>query len=83
MNMYETSKVTGKTYVIEDAVFFRNIHQSAFYVKHGAVIWDLFVDDEYKFVFCFPRKQHNKLIKLWMDNKHKNENNVGVNKDGD
>lgn len=69
--MYDTSEVTGITYRIEDVVFFRNLHQSAFYIKHGAKIIDVFCDGSDKLVFCFPREQHKELIKMWMDNKVK------------
>ena len=67
--MYYTSKVTGIKYEHKDVVYFRNLYQSIFYIKNGATIVDIFCDKRGMLVFCFPRDEHNELIKLWMDNK--------------
>ena len=63
------SEVTGIEYEAENAVYFRNLHQSAFYIEHNAKIIDIFTDGSNKLVFVFDRQEHNELIKLWMTNK--------------
>lgn len=63
------SNVTGIEYESEDVVFFRNLYQSSFYVDHNATIVDVFTDGNKKLVFVFWRKQHENLIKLWLENK--------------
>lgn len=70
--MIEHSDVTGRTFNSEDAVYFRNLVQSSFYIAHNATILDIFADSEGKMVVVFPREEHNKLLKLWMDNKKNN-----------
>lgn len=67
--MKTMSDVTGITYENEDVVFFRNLYQSSFYVAHNATIVDVFTDGNNKLVFVFWRDQHEKLIKLWLENK--------------
>lgn len=67
--MREVSDVTGVVYEIEDVVFFRNLYQSAFYIDHNATIVDVFTDGKGKLVFVFYKKDHEKLIKLWIENK--------------
>lgn len=69
--MISISELTGKPYVNEDHVFFRNLQQSCFYVKHHCMPVDLFCDSNDKMVMVFPRDKHNQLIKLWMENKAK------------
>jgi ribosomal protein S2 len=71
--MRDISSVTGKPFEIEDVVYFRNLYQSAFYLSHGAKIVDVFSDSQGKIVFVFAKSQHNELIKLWMENKNKND----------
>lgn len=73
--MREISDVTGITYELEDVVFFRNLYQSSFYIDHNATIVDVFTDSNGKLVFVFYREQHDKLIKLWLDNKKENNKN--------
>lgn len=71
--MYMTSDVTGRTYQAEDAVFYRNVIQSAFMLgKHDMVLLDLFVDNDGKLVFCFPRWLHKKYIQEWANRPHDN-----------
>lgn len=70
--MKNKSDVTGIIYEEEDCVFFRNLHQCAFYVDHNAKIIDVFTDGDGKLVFVFDRKEHNELIKLWVANKEEN-----------
>lgn len=67
--MKTISDVTGITYENEDVVFFRNLYQSSFYIDHNATIVDVFTDSNKKLVFVFWRDQHDKLIKLWLENK--------------
>ena len=67
--MKTISDVTGITYENEDVVFFRNLYQSSFYVDHNATIVDVFTDSNKKLVFVFWRDHHEKLIKLWLENK--------------
>ena len=71
--MLMQSDVTGINYHMEDVVHFRNFHQSCFYLNHKARLVDLFCDSSGKLVFVFWRSEHENLIKLWMDNKNKNE----------
>lgn len=67
--MYMMSDVTGKTYQTEDAVFFRNLVQSSFYISNGATILDVFTDSDGLLVIVFPREEHKVLIRKWMENK--------------
>ena len=67
--MKTISDVTGITYENEDVVFFRNLYQSSFYIDNNATIVDVFTDGNKKIVFVFWRDQHEKLIKLWLENK--------------
>lgn len=73
--MREISDVTGIAYELEDVVFFRNLYQSSFYINHNATIVDVFTDSNGKLVFVFYRDQHDKLIKLWLDNKKEIDKN--------
>lgn len=63
------SNVTKIEYESEEVVFFRNLYQSSFYIDHNATIVDVFTDGNGKLVFVFYRDEHDKLIKLWLDNK--------------
>ena len=67
--MKTISDVTGISYEIEDVVLFRNLYQSTFYIDNNATIVDVFTDSNKKLVFVFWRDQHEKLIKLWLENK--------------
>ena len=67
--MKTISDVTGISYEIEDVVFFRNLYQSTFYIDNNATIVDVFTDSNKKLVFVFWRDQHEKLNKLWLENK--------------
>lgn len=69
--MKTISDVTGIEYELEEVVFFRNLYQSTFYIDHNATIVDVFTDSNKKLVFVFWRKQHEQLIKLWSENKSK------------
>ena len=63
------SDVTGRDYDDRDVVFYRNIVQSIFYMEHGEMPIDFFVDGRHKLVFVFTRESHNRLIQKWIDNK--------------
>ena len=74
----DKSALTGLYYNESDMVYFRNTLQSAFYVFHGAVLQDLFVDDKMHFVYVFLKTDHNKLKMLWKNSnieKDKTNNN--------
>ena len=71
--MKTISDVTGITYENEDVVFFRNLYQSSFYIANNATIVDVFTDSKGMLVFVFYRDQHEKLIKLWLANKSKDD----------
>ena len=77
--MKSVSDLTGTQYEDEDCVFFRNTLQSAFYVFHGAILIDIFVDDNMKFVFVFTKADHNKLKLLWKNSSIEKDK---VNHDG-
>ena len=67
------SDVTKIEYENEEVVFFRNLYQSSFYISHNATIVDVFTDSKGMLVFVFYRDEHEKLIKLWLDNKKENK----------
>ena len=67
--MKVVSDVTKIEYESEEVVFFRNLYQSSFYIDHNATIVDVFTDGNSKLVFVFYRDEHEKLIKLWLENK--------------
>ena len=71
--MKTRSDITGMFYEDEEAVFFRNPLQSAFYIFHGATLVDIFVDDKLRFVWVFYKNDHEKLKMLWK--------NANVNRD--
>lgn len=73
--MKAISDVTGIEYEMEDVVYFRNLYQSSFYIDHNATIVDVFTDSNKKLVFVFWRNQHENLIKLWLENKSKDNDN--------
>lgn len=73
--MKSVSDVTGIVYENEEVVFFRNLYQSSFYIDHNATIVDVFTDSRGMLVFVFYRDQHEKLIKLWLENKKEENKN--------
>ena len=60
--MRVVSDVTGTIYDDMDCVFFRNLHQIAFYVHNGAKIIDVFTDSKGMLVFCFLGMQGWKAL---------------------
>ncbi len=71
--MKSISDVTGIMYENEDVVFFRNLYQSSFYIANNATIVDVFTDSKGMLVFVFYRKEHEKLLKLWLATKRDNK----------
>lgn len=67
--MIVKSDLTGMNYDDRDVVFYRNIVQSIFYMEHGEIPIDIFVDGRHKLVFVFTRDSHSRLIQSWIDNK--------------
>jgi len=77
--MMTKSELTGKWYQDEEMVFFKNTLQSAFYVFHGSVLQDIFVNDKMKFVYVFKKTDHERLKMLWKNSSIEKEK---VNRDG-
>lgn len=65
VDMIEVSETTGREFDADDLVFFRNPVQSAYYIKWGAILYDLFVDSKDRLVFCFSREDHDKYKRRW------------------
>lgn len=64
------SEATQRTYDDSDAVFYRNMIQSAFMMgKPDCTILDVF-ESNGKLVIAFPREFHKKYIKEWAERKH-------------
>lgn len=72
------SSTTGKIYEAEDAVYYRNMIQSAFMLsKIDCELLDVF-ENNGKIVMCFPRWMHEKYIRDWNERPHRNrEDNNG------
>jgi hypothetical protein len=69
------SDVTGKEFESNDAVFYRNVVQSAWLLsKPDAVLLDLFTDGSGKLVFVFPKSLHRKYINEWANRPHEQVN---------
>lgn len=63
--MVSVSEFTGKTYIDEDCVFFRNYIQAASYISWGAKLIDVFTDSQCKLVFVFSKLDHAKYRDRW------------------
>lgn len=74
--MLTQSELTGKFYDDMDAVFFRNLRQSIFYLKNNCYPIDMFLDSEDKIVMVFDKQQHKKVLKLWIANKDENKEDI-------
>jgi len=59
------SDTTRLMYDAEDAVYFKNPVQSAFYMENGAILLDVFVSGEHKIVFVFSKADHERLRRKW------------------
>ena len=69
------SNTTGKVFDSEDAVYNRNMIQSAFMLsKSDCVLLDVF-ENNGKIVMCFPRWMHQKYIRDWNERPHENKDN--------
>ena len=69
------SNTTGKVFDSEDAVYYRNMIQSAFMLsKSDCVLLDVF-ENNGKIVMCFPRWMHEKYIRDWSERPHENKDN--------
>lgn len=75
------SSTTGKTFEAEEAVYYRNMVQSAFMLsKIDCELLDVFENDG-KIVMCFPKWMHKKYAEEWNNRPHQNKNNKNeVNK---
>lgn len=69
------SEVTGKVFDDDDVVYYRNIQQSAFYMSNKVIPVDIFCDDNGKLVFAFKRKDHKRMIPIWLANKKEDGDN--------
>lgn len=68
------SSTTGKVYEAEDAVYYRNMIQSAFMLsKIDCELLDVF-ENNGKIVMVFPIALHKKYIREWSERPNKNEN---------
>lgn len=63
--MRTTSETTGRTYIDEDCYFFKNPLQSSFYMANGAVLQDIFVSGDMKFVYVYTKEDHQRLKMKW------------------
>lgn len=69
--MIQYSDITGKTFRTEEAVYYRNMKQSAWLLgKSDCVLLDVFSDGNEKIVFVFPRELHKKYINEWHNRPH-------------
>ena len=72
------SETTGKEYEAEEAVFYRNVIQSAWLLgKPDTILLDIFCDSGGKMVLVFPKELHKKYINDWIEHceKYKSETN--------
>lgn len=66
------SSATGKTFESEEAVYYRNMIQSAFMLsKFDCELLDVF-ENNGKIVMCFPKWMHKKYIGEWAERSHEN-----------
>lgn len=72
------SETTGKVFEAEEAVYYRNMIQSAFMLsKSDCVLLDVF-ENNGKVVMCFPKWMHNKYFPEWNKRLYESkENNNG------
>ena len=73
------SETTGRAYIDEDCYFFKNPLQSAFYMKNGAELQDIFVGGDNKFVYVYKKSDHQRLKIKW---RNSNIERDKVNNDG-
>lgn len=67
------SSTTGKIYEAEEAVYYRNMIQSAFMLsKVDCELLDVF-ENNGKIVMVFPKWMHEKYIREWVERSNNNE----------
>lgn len=67
------SSTTGKTFEAEEAVYYRNMIQSAFMLsKIDCELLDVF-ENNGKVVMCFPAWMHKKYIGEWAERSRENK----------
>lgn len=67
------SETTGKVFEAEEAVFYRNMIQSAFMLsKPDCVLLDVF-ENNGKVVMCFPKWMHERYIREWSERSNRTE----------
>ena len=72
------SETTGKVFEAEDAVYYRNMIQSAFMLsKSDCVLLDVF-ENRGKVVMCFPKWMHEKYIREWSERFRDNKDDSDV-----
>lgn len=62
--MQVISEVTGLTYSPDEMVYLVNPLQSARYLKHGAVLYDIFESKD-MLVFVFSRNDTRQMYQQW------------------
>lgn len=68
------SSTTGKIFEAEEAVYYRNMIQSAFMLsKIDCELLDVF-ENNGKIVMCFPKWMHKKYIGEWAERSHQIKN---------
>lgn len=66
------SSTTGKVFEAEEAVYYRNMVQSAFMLsKIDCELLDVF-ENNGKIVMCFPKWMHKKYIGEWAERSYDN-----------
>lgn len=70
------SDTTQRTYETEEAIFYRNLIQSAWLLsKPDTTLLDIFCDSNGKMVLVFPKEIHKKYICEWAERSHNNKDN--------
>lgn len=67
------STTTGKVYEAEEAVYYRNMIQSAFMLsKIDCELLDVF-ENNGKVVMCFPKWMHERYIREWSERSNRTD----------
>lgn len=67
------SSTTGKIYEAEEAIYYRNMIQSAFMLsKIDCELYDVF-ENNGMIVMVFPKWMHKKYIREWSERSHENK----------
>lgn len=65
--MRQKSQLTGKTYLTENTCIILNVVQVAAYLEHSAPLLDLYVGNNRKLCFIFPKNDLTKqLFDKWV-----------------